>query len=108
MDRLCYTLAIRQRTCQNGVGSRIENIYTNVTPNTIIPLSFGYSVTFISSTATYATIQISNPDMILNTIFNIPSGSYKIFDLPVLNGTLKVYIGATSINCEETIVCCSA
>jgi hypothetical protein len=46
--------------------------------------------------------------MILNTIFNIPSGGYKIFDLPVLNGTLKVYIGATSINCEETIVCCSA
>lgn len=74
MDRFCYTLAVRQRACQNGISRRIDNVYTNVNPNSIIPLSFGYSIKFITGTPSAATIQLSNPDQIPNLIFNIPSG----------------------------------
>lgn len=40
MGQYCYTLAVRQRTCENGIARRIENVYSNVTNNTVIPLSF--------------------------------------------------------------------
>lgn len=106
MDRICYTLTVRQRKCINGIASSIDNVYTNVAVNSVIPLSFGYSLTFISNNSNSATIQISNPDQIPNMIFNIPSGSFKIFDLPTSAGNLRVFIGATAINCGDTVVCC--
>ena len=30
MNDYCYTLAIKQRTCENGVARTSENVYTNV------------------------------------------------------------------------------
>lgn len=105
MNTYCYTLAIRQRTCENGISRSNDNVYTNITPNSVIPLNFGYNITFLSGTSTYASIQISNSNQIPNLIFNISSGNYKIFDLPVQNGTLRVYIGVSSIICSETVVC---
>lgn len=107
MERYCYTLAIRQRACQNGITRRIDNVYSNCTPSLVIPLSFGYELTFIVGNPNSATVQISNPDQIPNLIFNIPSGGYKIFDLPVPNGTLRVFVGATTIECGETTICCT-
>lgn len=107
MDNFCYTLAIRQRRCQNSISRELDNVYTNVTTSSIIPLSFGYVVTIISKNQNSISIQISNPNFMPNTIFNIPSGSYKVFDLPVENGTLRVFIGATGIDCSDTIVCCT-
>ena len=107
MNNICYTLAIRQRRCQNGISRELDNVYTNVTTSSILPLSFGYQVTIISLNANSISIQISNPDFIPNMIFNIPSGSFKIFDLPTENGTLRVSIGATSIDCSDTVVCCT-
>lgn len=106
MDRICYTLTVRQRKCINGIASSIDNVYTNVAVNSVIPLSFGYSLTFISNNTNSATVQISNPDQIPNMIFNIPSGNYKIFDLPTSAGNLRVFIGATVIECGDTVVCC--
>lgn len=105
MNNYCYTLAVRQRTCENGIARSSDNVYTNITPDSVIPLNFGYNVTFLSGTSSYASIQISNNIQIPNLIFNIPSGSYKIFDLPVQTGTLRVYIGVSGIVCGETVVC---
>lgn len=107
MNNFCYTLAIRQRRCQNGIARELDNVYTNVTTSSIIPLSFGYVVTIISKNQNSISIQISNPNFMPNTIFNIPSGSFKVFDLPTENGTLRVFIGATGIDCSDTVVCCT-
>lgn len=107
MNNICYTLAIRQRRCQNGIARELDNIYTNVSTSSIIPLSFGYVVTIISKNQNSISIQISNQNFMPNTIFNIPSGSFKIFDLPTENGTLRVFIGATCIDCSDTVVCCT-
>ena len=106
MDRMCYTLTVRQRKCINGIASNIDNVYTNVIANSVIPLSFGYSITLISNNTNTVSIQISNPLQIPNMIFNITSGSYKIFDLPTSAGNLRVFIGATAIDCGDTVVCC--
>ncbi|MEG2348320.1 MAG: hypothetical protein RSB67_01555 [Clostridia bacterium] len=106
MNQVCYTLAIRQMRCQNSIKKTVDNVYTNIVPNTIITLSFGYFVKLISTNSTNITIQLSNSSQIPNLVFNIPAGSYKIFDLPTESGTLRVYIGATAIDCQDTIVCC--
>jgi hypothetical protein len=106
MNETCYTLAVRQRTCQNGISRRIENVYTNVNNNTVIPLSFGYLITVVTRNFRNITIQLSNPSYIPNTIFNIPNGGSKTFDLPKENGTIRVFVGATGINCGETVICC--
>lgn len=106
MNNFCYTLAIRQIKCQNSIATTTDNVYTNVTIGSVISLGFGYSVTLISANSNNITIQISNSGFIPNILFNIPSGSYKIFDLPVESGTLRVYIGATAIDCNNTIACC--
>lgn len=106
MDQICYTLLVRQRTCQNGIPSNLENTYTNVTNQSIFPLSFGYSFRVISNNRATISIELSNPNFIPNMIFNIPNSGYKVFDLPKENGTLRVYIGATGIDCQDTVVCC--
>lgn len=106
MNQICYTLTIKQVRCQNGISRTIDNVYTNISPNTIINLSFGYSVKIISTNTNSITIQLSNPAQIPNLIFNIPSGSFKTFDLPTEAGTLRVHIGAVVIQCEDTVVCC--
>ncbi|MEG0872778.1 MAG: hypothetical protein RSE00_02200 [Clostridia bacterium] len=106
MDEICYTLAVRQRTCQNGISRKIDNVYTNVNTNSIVPLSFGYQLKIIQRCKNFVTIQISNSNTIPNLIFNIPNGGYKIFDLPKESGTLKIFVGATGIDCGESVVCC--
>ena len=85
MNNFCYTLAVRQKKCQNGISNITDNIYTNISNNSVVQLGFGYTLTFISSNSSTATIQLSNSDFIPNILFNIPSGSYKIFDLPYDN-----------------------
>lgn len=107
MNNFCYTLAIRQRKCQNSISGELDNIYTNVNTSSKITLSFGYVLTVIAKNQNSISVQISNPNFMPNTIFHIPSGSYKVFDLPVENGTYRVFIGATGIDCNETVVCCS-
>lgn len=106
-NECCYTLAIRQRTCQNGVARTTDNVYTNIAIGSVISLSFGYSVTIVSISRRHITIQLANNDFIPQLIFNIPVGSYKIFDLPKESGTLRVYIGATEVCCEPICVCCN-
>lgn len=107
MNNFCYNLAIRQRNCENGIARSTDNVYTNITNGTEILLNFGYTLTFISSNDSQATIELSNPDQIPNLLFTIPNNSYKVFDLPVQNGSTRIYIGATGIECNNTIVCSS-
>lgn len=106
MDRMCYTLTVRQRRCINGIATSVDNVYTNVATNSVIPLGFGYSITFISNNTNSATIRITNEAQIPGLTFNIQNGSYKIFDLPTSAGNLRVLVGVTAINCGEKVVCC--
>lgn len=105
MNEFCYTLSVRQIKCQNGIANSTDNIYTNITVNSVIPLGLGYTLTFISANQTTGTIQISNSAFIPNILFNIPSGSYKIFDLPVESGNIRIYVGLTAINCSTSVAC---
>lgn len=107
MNNFCYTLAVRQKKCQNGISNITDNIYTNISNNSVVQLGFGYTLTFISSNSSTATIQLSNSDFIPNILFNIPSGSYKIFDLPVDSGAVRIYVGVTAIDCSNTVSCCN-
>ena len=105
MNNFCYTLSVRQRKCQNGISNITDNVYTNISNNSVVQLGFGYTLTFISSNSSTATIQLSNPDVIPNILFNIPNGSYKIFDLPVESGNIRIYVGLTAINCSTSVAC---
>ena len=107
MQDCCYTIAIRQRRCENDIPRQIDNIYTNTTIDTVFPLSFGYTVTYVSCTEKFITIKLSNPNFIPDITFNIPSGSYRLFDLPIETGTLRVYIGAIRTCCPASPVCCN-
>lgn len=108
MENCCYTIAIRQLRCENGIPRQIDNVYTNVTVNTVFPLSFGYTATLVGISDNYITITLSNPNFIPDITFNIPRDSYKIFNLPKENGTISIYIGAASAPCPKQIVCCSS
>jgi hypothetical protein len=100
----CYTLAIRQNTCQSNVNKNFENIYTNIAEQTEIPLSFGYTLTYINGTSTNISITLSNPIFIPNISFTIPADTFVIYDLPCECGTFRVYVGAKKISCAPT--CC--
>lgn len=100
MNSCCYTIVIKQIVCDNGVPRRIDNAHTNLSPNTVIKLEFGYSLTFINGTDKHATIMISNDLFIPNISFVILSGSYKIFDLPIPGGSYRVYVAARKVCCE--------
>lgn len=103
----CYTLAIRQMSCQNSISRCIDNVYTNITNGSNIPLDFGYNVSCICVNCSSVTIQITNPNFIPTLIFNIPNDSYKIFDLPTQSGTLIVIIGAKQTCCPPTCANCN-
>lgn len=102
----CYTLVIRQVTCQNGVRREINNVYTNVEDNTTIPLSFGYSLTVLSRTTSHVVVRLQNPNYIPSLIFTIPVDSYKEFNVPKESGTLIIFIGVKRATCPST-QCCS-
>ena len=104
----CFTFNIRQFTCQNGITRNFDNIHTNILPGTDIQLNFGYIFSFLSGTANTASIAISNNLTLPSVVFNIPSGSFRVFDLPCECGTYRVFVGAvpapcgvTSLNCAE-------
>lgn len=105
MNEICYTLAIKQKTCQSSVNKIFDNVYTNIGVGTDVPLQFGYTLTYLAGTCAHCTIQLSNPIYIPTLNFNIPNDSYKIFDLPCECGTYRVYVGAILSPCTE---CCSA
>lgn len=106
-DCCCFALAIRQRSCQNGISKNIDNVYTNITTKTSIPLELGYKLTVISISCTSITIKISNPDFIPDLVFNIPNNSFKIFDLPQEACLFRVAIGIKQICCATSCVCCN-
>lgn len=89
-----YNIAIKQIYCQGGIQKTIENVYTNIQPNTQIPLQFGYIINYSNGDSNTATIILTNSLFIPNITFKIPTGGYKIFNLQAPNGTLKVYVGA--------------
>lgn len=105
-DVCCYTLAIRQRTCQNGISKVTDNVFTDVAINSVIPLAFGYTLTALAKSCSHITIQISNPDFIPTLIFNIPCGSFKVFDLPKESGCIRIFIGATITCCGKSSSYC--
>lgn len=99
MENFCYDLAIRQRKCQNSISVTIDNIYTNIEDNAQIQLSFGYNLTIISKNSNSVTIELSNFELLEAVKFNIPIDDFKMFDLPIYNGSYIVLIGITRNNC---------
>ena len=106
-DCCCFALAIRQKSCQNGISKNIDNIYTNITIGSTIPLEFGYKISVISINCSNTTIKLSNPDFIPDLVFNIPNDSFKIFDLPQEACSLQILVGAKQICCPTTCACCN-
>lgn len=107
-DCCCFALAIRQRSCQNGISRNIDNIYTNITIGTTIPLEFGYKITVTNISCCNISIKLSNPDFIPDLIFNIPNDSFKSFDLPQQACLLQVCVGAKQISCPSICACCNS
>lgn len=104
----CHTLNIRQLTCENGISRTLENDYTNLTSGTEIPLNFGYILKYLGSSASNAVISIHNPLSLSPLTFNIPNGSYRVFDLPCECGTYRVLLNATPSPCYvSSSLCCS-
>ena len=101
----CYTLVIRQVTCQNGIRRVINNVYNNVEDGTVITLSFGYRLTIISRTTSDISVRLENPNYIPSIIFTIPVDSFKEFNVPKESGTLIIFIGVKATACP-TIQCC--
>ena len=93
MDNICYDLALRQRKCQNNISVTSDNVYTNIANNFQILLSFGYVINIISKNNTSVTIEIVNFDLLEPVRFNIPTDTFRTFDLPMYNGTYIVLIG---------------
>ncbi|MEG1705482.1 MAG: hypothetical protein RR290_02775 [Clostridia bacterium] len=96
----CYTIVIKQIVCNNGVPKRIDNVHTNLSPNTKIKLEFGYSLTFLNGTDKQCSIMLGNDLFIPNVTFTILSGSFKIFDLPVPNSSYRLYVAARKVCCQ--------
>lgn len=102
----CYTLVIRQITCQNGVRRVINNSYNNIEDGTTIQLSFGYTLTIVSRNQSNIVVRLQNNNYIPTMIFSIPDGSYKEFNVPKESGTITILVGAKRISCPTT-TCCS-
>ena len=75
MNNFCYTLSVRQRKCQNGISNITDNVYTNISNNSVVQLGFGYTLTFISSNSSTATIQFQ----IFYLIFQMEVTKYLIY-----------------------------
>lgn len=101
----CFALAIRQKSCQNSISRCIDNVYTNITLGSSIPLEFGYNITVTNITCSKITIKLSNPDFIPDLTFNITNNSFKLFDLPQQACCLQVCIGVKQISCPPTCGC---
>lgn len=111
MERICFNLTVRQRRCINGIATNVDNIYTNVANNSVFPLGFGYTLTFVSNgnstMNTTATIRITNETQIPGLTFTIQNNDYKIFDLPTSAGNLRVLVGINANICTSNkVVCC--
>ena len=103
----CFILAIRQISCQNNINRCFDNVYTNITSGSNIPLEFGYNITCVAVTCSHVIIRISNPNFIPTLLFNIPCNSFKRFDLPQEAGTLNVLVGAKEICCPTSCANCN-
>lgn len=101
----CYTLVIRQITCQNGVRRIIDNIYNNVEDGSVIQLSFGYTLTVVSRNSTSVLVRLENTNYIPTLIFSIPVDSYKEFNVPKESGSLIIFVGVKAAVCP-TVNCC--
>lgn len=107
MGDVCYNVVIQQHTCENNISRVYNNVHTNIGSDTQIPLQFGYTLKFLQGTANFATIQIINDFFMPATNFNIPNGSYRVFDLPCQCGTFRVFIGMSTGVCSYSSLVCS-
>lgn len=102
MDNICFSIIVRDRTCQSGVPVTSEKVYTNVAQDEIITLQNGYTLTVSNAQADKIKLVFNNDALNVNVTFYILNGSYGIFDLPIDSGTYRV--GVYSIkNCCSNI-----
>lgn len=104
MDNVCYVAVIRQQMCQSGTPVSRENVYSNLSQNTAIPLLNGYTLKISQGTNNSSDLQFINEMFGINLIFNISNGSAAVFDLPVENTIFRVTIFIQVRCCSK---CCS-
>lgn len=101
MDNVCFIISIRQRICQSGVPLNIEKTYTNISANTPIFLSNGYTLTLNRATNNDINLNFVNTAFNLNFTFTVNDSTTTVFDLPIEGGTYRLAI-FVSMRC-----CCS-
>jgi len=108
MDNICYTVIIRQQMCQSGVPVTRENVYTNISQNSIIDLLNGYTLSFSVATNGTANLRFTNSLFGIDFIFNIAEGTVNVFDLPVESTIFRVSVLFRARCCDEQKNnCCS-
>lgn len=90
----CRSILIRQTICVNGVPNTSENVYTNLTLGSIVPLKYGYSMTLLSNISDSTVITITGLSFALSV--TIEEGRFKMFDLPVEGGKYELFIGISN------------
>ena len=101
MDNICYTVIIRQQMCQSGVPVTRENVYTNISQNSIIDLLNGYTLSFAISTNDTANLRFINTLFDIDLVFNIAENTVNVFDLPVENTIFRVSVIFKARCCDE-------
>lgn len=107
MDNICFIISIRQRICQSGVPINIDNTYTNITNNTSITLSNGYTVTVSRASNNTIRLTFANPSFDLLFFFDIDNSTTNVFDLPIDGGTFRIAIFA-AMRCCDNVTCCNS
>lgn len=105
MDNVCYTVIIRQQMCQSGVPITRENVYTNISQNSVIDLLNGYTLSFSISTNSTANLRFTNTLFGIDLIFNISEDTVNVFDLPVENTIFRVSVLFKARCCNEPNNC---
>ena len=92
MDNICFLVSIRQRICQSGVPINIDNTFTNLTNNTSIALSNGYTLTISRISNNQVRLTFRNDTFDLFFSFDVDNSTTNAFDLPIDGGTFRVAI----------------
>lgn len=100
MDNICFSLIIRDKTCQSGVPIISEKVYTNLSSNESIVLQNGYMLNVFSTKDNKIKLEFINLALDISVNYYILSDSFGIFDLPIDSGTYRVGVYATKTCCS--------
>lgn len=101
MNNVCFIVSIRQSVCQSGIPRVSEKTFTNLTNNSIITLSSGYTLTLTSIANNSVRLTFINEAFDFNFTFDVDCGSTNLFDIPIQSGSLRLAIFVACTCCCE-------